>query len=129
MDEGLCNKFSATGASAIIASTGEKQGSPTREVYCSEPEQLPSQETNNSGTRLLSSTSVAVDTADEVMALRMELEKSELTREVLQKACDESVEKAVFLTLQHQQARQLQQIRQAQMDCNSECQTSLAGIA
>ncbi|XP_024359209.1 uncharacterized protein [Physcomitrium patens] len=124
---GLCNKFSATGASAIIASTGEKQGSPTREVYCSEPEQLPSQESNNSRTRLLSSTSVAVDTADEVMALRMELEKSELTREVLQKACDESVEKAVFLTLQHQQARQLQQIRQAQMDCNSECQTSLAG--
>ena len=68
---------------------------------------------------------------DEVVVLRRELEKSELTREVLQKACNESVEKAVLLTLQHQQAQQLQQIRQSQMKHHrsSECQTPLAGTA
>ena len=54
-------------------------------------------------------------TTEEVAVLRRELEKSELTRVVLQKACNESVEKAVILTLQHQQALQLQQIRQSQM--------------
>jgi hypothetical protein len=72
-----------------------------------------------------------ITTAEEVAVLRRELEKSELTREVLQKACNESVEKAVLLTLQHQQALQLQQIRQSQLrhHRNSECQTPLAGTA
>lgn len=72
--------------------------------------------------------------ADEVAVLRRELQKSELTREVLQKTCNESVEKTVLLTLQHQQALQLQQMRQSQpnhhhqQQCpGPECQPSSTG--
>lgn len=58
----------------------------------------------------------SVQAADEMAALRKALDISEITREMLQRHCDESVEKTVLLTLQHQQALQLQQMRQS-ADC------------
>ncbi|KAG0556351.1 hypothetical protein KC19_11G046800 [Ceratodon purpureus] len=112
---------------------GEVQTKPgAQERHSSSTSEQESMNLRNKGTRLKTGTNMITNdiyATDEVVVLRRELEKSELTREVLQKACNESVEKAVLLTLQHQQAQQLQQIRQSQMKHHrsSECQTPLAG--
>jgi len=127
-------------AGSTVAPTieGDTRAKPTaREVHCS------SSSTHKQGSPIKGSTrphtgsngipndAAAAASADEVAVLRRELQKSELTREVLQKTCNESVEKTVLLTLQHQQALQLQQIRQSQMNHHrpSECQPTLAGTA
>lgn len=113
---------------------GEKHSETgAQEVHCSSKLRQESVHLRNSGACSHTGTTVVpndMNTADEVAVLRRELEKSELTREVLQKACSESVEKAVLLTLQHQQVLQNQQIRQSEMKHHriSECQAALAGI-
>ena len=60
----------------------------------------------------------------EMATLRKELEISEKAREMLQKACAESVEKTVLLTLQHQQTLQLHNMHRNQMRHNADCQNS-----